>query len=390
MPQNVYLLLLALLLFPILTQAQEVDSSKNLVPNPSFEYYFECPEHLEAIRFRKIPFWVANPPNCTPDYFNECGRRGYRVPKNRCGVMPAKSGHAYVGMILRVGHPEGDPMGWYYREHITVKLKQPLKKNYRYVAQMHIALSTYANYAIANIGMLFTPFARRIKANTFYKPQVVTPRGQYFNQFNRWILVRDTIVAKGGEVFLTIGEFNTLEHRQVKKITESRKYRKKFNFNRAYYYIDDVSVVELGKTIIDTLPRITIQQKSPPHKIEFKSNLGKITQGKPVILQNIFFEFAKARLLPKSFPELNKLVNLLNQYPRIQIKIQGHTDDVGTHQRNQELSEKRAQSVVDYLIKKGIASKRLQAEGFGETRPIDTNQTKKGRQKNRRVAFVVL
>ncbi|HAS44436.1 MAG TPA: hypothetical protein DCS93_28415 [Microscillaceae bacterium] len=390
MPQAIYLILTILIGTITPLMAQEVDSIKNLVPNPSFEYYFECPEHLEAIRFRKIPFWVANPGNCTPDYFNECGRRGYRVPKNRCGTMPAKSGHAYVGMILRVGHPEGDPMGWYYREHITVKLKHPLKKNFRYVAQMYVALSTYANYAIANIGMLFTPTARRIKWNTFYEAQVVTPRSKLLDKANRWVLVRDTIVAKGGETFLTIGEFNTLEHSQIKRITDSRKHRKKFNFNRAYYYIDDVAVVELGKVMIDTLPRITIQQKPPIPKIEFKTNFGKITQGEPIVLKNIFFEFAKARLLPKSFPELNKLVALLKKHPQIQIKIQGHTDNVGTHTRNQQLSERRAQSVVNYLINKGVLKERLTAEGFGETKPIDTNQTKQGRQNNRRVAFVVL
>jgi len=390
MPQAIYLIFIILMGTITSLTAQEVDSSKNLVPNPSFEYYFECPEHLEAIRFRKIPFWVANPSNCTPDYFNECGRRGYRVPKNRCGTMPAKSGHAYVGLILRVGHPEGDPMGWYYREHITVKLKHPLKKKFRYVAQMHLALSTYANYAIANIGMLFTPTARRIKWNTFYEPQVVTPRGQFLDKANRWILVRDTLVAKGGEAFLTIGEFNNLENSQIKRITDSRKHRKKFNFNRAYYYIDDVSVVELGKVVIDTLPRITIQQNSPTPRLEFKTNFGKITQGEPIILKNIFFEFAKARLLPKSFPELNKLVALLKKYPQIQIKIQGHTDNVGTHARNQQLSERRAQSVVNYLVNKGVLNERLTAEGFGETKPIDTNQTKQGRQKNRRVEFVIL
>ncbi len=390
MPQTIYCILLGVCSVMLPLRAQVIDSSKNLVPNPSFEYYFECPQHLEAIRYRKIPFWVANPNNCTPDYFNECGRRGYRVPKNRCGVMPAKDGHAYVGMILRVGRPEGNPMGYYYREHITVKLKRPLKKEVRYVVQMYVAWSTYANYAIANIGMLFTPTPRRIKWNTFYKPQVVTPRGQFLDQPNQWVLVRDTMVAQGGEAFLTIGEFNTLAQSQLKKTTQSKKYRKKFSYNRAYYYVDDVSVVALGKTTINTLPRITIQQKTPPVKIEFQSDLGKITQGKPVILKNIFFEFAKARLLPKSFTELDKLVTLLKNHPQIHIKIQGHTDDVGTRSRNQKLSEKRAQSVVHYLITKGIQPNRLKAEGFGETRPIDTNQTKEGRQNNRRVAFVVL
>lgn len=352
--------------------AQDIDSPENLVPNPSFETYFECPEHLEAIRFRKIPVWVANPPDCTPDYFNKCGKRGYRVPKNRCGILPAKSGNAYVGMILRVGSPEGDPMGWYYREHITAKLKRPLKKNYRYVVKMYVALASYANYAIANIGILFTPTPKRIRWNKTYQPQVATSRKRFLTRHNQWTLVQDTIIAQGKEQFITIGEFNSYRTRRIKKITESTRYRRKFNFNRAYYYIDDVSVVELDKVVIDTIPRIIIQQKPPDDLVELQTSLGKIKRGQPVILKNIFFEFAKAQLLPASFPELNKLVSLLKNYPQIRIKIQGHTDNVGPHERNQKLSEKRAQSVVNYLIDQGVAVKRLHSVGFGETQPIDT------------------
>ena len=108
------------------------------------------------------------------------------------------------------------------------------------------------------------------------------------------------------------------------------------------------------------------------------------------MLNNIFFEFAKARLLPQSFSELDKLVKLLKKYPQIKIRIMGHTDDVGTQERNQRLSEQRARSVVNYLTKKGIKIKRLTFKGYGETHPIDSNQTKKGRQKNRRVEFVIL
>ncbi|EAY30408.1 OmpA family protein [Microscilla marina] len=374
-------------LFPI--RAQKTGSTQNLVPNPGFESYHECPDHLEAIRFRRIPAWVANPPNCTPDYFNKCGARGYRVPKNRCGVLAANNGQAYIGMILRVGSPEGDPQGWYYREHVTAKLKRPLKKDYRYVIKMHLALSTYANYAIANIGVLFTKHPKRIRWNKVYVPQVMTPRNQFFDQPNQWVLVQDTMVAKGGEAFITIGEFNNFGDHQIKKITNSRKYRRKFNFNRAYYFIDDVSVVELDKVMIDTMPKITGKPLTNL-EIGFDTDLGNIKRGEPVILKNIFFEFAKARLLPASFPELDKLVNLLTTHPQIKVRIMGHTDNVGTDTRNLQLSNRRAKSVVTYLKKQGIRANRLTFKGFGESRPIDSNVTKEGRQKNRRVEFVVL
>jgi outer membrane protein OmpA-like peptidoglycan-associated protein len=197
------------------------------------------------------------------------------------------------------------------------------------------------------------------------------------------------MVAKGGEAFITIGEFNNFGDHQVKKITNSRKYRRKFNFNRAYYFIDDVAVVELDKVVTDTLPKITGKPLGNI-RLGFDTELGKVKQGQPVILKNIFFEFAKARLLPESFPELNKLVHLLKTYSSIKVRIMGHTDNVGTEARNLRLSDRRAQSVVAYLTQQGINAQRLTFKGFGESRPIDTNATKEGRQNNRRVEFVVL
>ena len=110
----------------------------------------------------------------------------------------------------------------------------------------------------------------------------------------------------------------------------------------------------------------------------------------PVILNNIFFASASAELLPSSFKELNKLYQLLSDHPGMKIQIEGHTDDVGTEEDNQNLSQNRAKSVYNFLVEKGIDKDRLSYIGYGESQPIDTNDTNEGRQKNRRTAFLVL
>ncbi|MEI6089133.1 MAG: OmpA family protein [bacterium] len=115
-----------------------------------------------------------------------------------------------------------------------------------------------------------------------------------------------------------------------------------------------------------------------------------ITKNVKIRLNNIFFGFGKYNLLEESFPELDRVVKLLKDMPKLKIEIQGHTDSIGTEQNNLRLSKNRAQSVVNYFIKKGIASKRLKSMGYGESKPIDTNETDEGRQKNRRVEFVIL
>jgi outer membrane protein OmpA-like peptidoglycan-associated protein len=112
--------------------------------------------------------------------------------------------------------------------------------------------------------------------------------------------------------------------------------------------------------------------------------------GQIIKLNNIFFDFNKYTLKDESFPELNRVVKFLNENPKITIEIDGHTDNVGSDQYNQTLSENRAKSVYEYLIKNNISESRLSYKGFGESNPVATNKTDEGRQLNRRVEFVIL
>lgn len=109
-----------------------------------------------------------------------------------------------------------------------------------------------------------------------------------------------------------------------------------------------------------------------------------------ITLNNIFFAFDNASLLPESFPELNRLVSLLNERPAMQVEIAGHTDPIGTEQYNLKLSERRAKTVTKYLVEKGIAAERITTSFFGESQLIDTTNTKAGNRKNRRVEFKIL
>jgi len=115
-----------------------------------------------------------------------------------------------------------------------------------------------------------------------------------------------------------------------------------------------------------------------------------IEAGTTVQIENIYFEFASSKLNPKSFIELDKLVQILKDYPEINIEIAGHTDDVGRDAYNLDLSSKRALSVKNYLIEKGISGERLSSVGYGESSPIVKNDSDENRDKNRRVEFVIL
>jgi outer membrane protein OmpA-like peptidoglycan-associated protein len=104
-----------------------------------------------------------------------------------------------------------------------------------------------------------------------------------------------------------------------------------------------------------------------------------------VIASKIFFETAKATLKKESLAQLDALVLILNKYEGAILLIEGHTDSDGTDEYNQDLSQRRTQAVKDYLMSKGIPESRLVAIGYGESKPIDTNNTSAGKAKNRRV-----
>lgn len=110
-----------------------------------------------------------------------------------------------------------------------------------------------------------------------------------------------------------------------------------------------------------------------------------------IVISNIYYETAKAELKPESKASLDKeLVKLLQDNPQLIIEIGSHTDDVGSNEYNQKLSQQRAESVVNYLIGKGIPKERMLARGYGESKPIAPNTTPEGRQKNRRTEFKII
>ncbi|HNW30684.1 MAG TPA: OmpA family protein, partial [Spirochaetota bacterium] len=118
--------------------------------------------------------------------------------------------------------------------------------------------------------------------------------------------------------------------------------------------------------------------------------LEPIMVGANIVLNNMYFEFRSYKLLKESKYELNRIIRLMKENPTLKVEISGHTDNIGTDQANNKLSMQRAQSVVEYLINKGIGKGRLVGRGYGKKKPIATNKSEEGRKENRRVEIEVL
>lgn len=142
--------------------------------------------------------------------------------------------------------------------------------------------------------------------------------------------------------------------------------------------IADGLEVERGTNPLD--PADDMPATPPPQVLIFELD-------KPVVLPGIQFEFNKAVIRPESESILIQAYTSLKDHPEIVVEISGHADAVGSDSYNQELSARRAESVRQWMINKGIAANRMTAVGFGESRPIASNETDEGRTKNRRIEF---
>ncbi|MBC9931456.1 OmpA family protein [Chitinophaga qingshengii] len=191
----------------------------------------------------------------------------------------------------------------------------------------------------------------------------------------------------------TVTLLDTVRQKTVKKITLGSNGRYSFEVDPQRYY---KVVVEKENYFTKSLYFKTDEL----NKVDSLENpalcLKHYEVEKPIVLDNIYYDFGKATLRPESKIVLDTVVDMLKDNPRMMIEMSAHTDSVGSDKYNMKLSQARAQSCVDYLISRGISSQRLIAKGYGKSRPVAPNSlpnhkdNPEGRQKNRRTEFKVL
>lgn len=346
--------------------------SQNLVVNPSFEERNRCPNHFSANqRDFNLPGWrSAN--TGTPDYYNQCSWGDCDVPFNWAGESNAHSGVAYAGIYVW-SKPNAKPRS--YREYILGELVAPLQEGKRYRLEFYFKLASYSVYTADRIGLLLTDTAlfqaddqviKRMPALLWIGREPLTSGG--------WEVASGEYRAAGGERFVVIGNFFDNLSTQFTQL-ESRKGRSPMLSGSAYFYVDDVSV-----TLLDP-PDPPVTELQP---LVWSDGI-EVKVDEVYVLKNIQFEFDKYILLPVSFPELDKVVEIMARQPEWKAELAGHTDYIGSEEYNLDLSRNRANSVRDYLVSKGVNPLRLTARGFGKTMPLVNERDDAARTVNRRV-----
>ncbi len=151
----------------------------------------------------------------------------------------------------------------------------------------------------------------------------------------------------------------------------------------------DIYIMGFKDSVSQNVLEIPSLKPNSFFKDPFKVNL-QFEPSKTFVLDNVEFDFGKATLRASSYATLDELVEYLNRKPNERIEIGGHTDNIGSDEKNMVLSLERAKSIVAYLTAKGIDNSRLVAKGYGAEDPIEENDTEEGRQKNRRTEVKIL
>ena len=347
-------------------------NSQNLVLNFSFEDYTNCPYIIGQFN-SSVQDW-STPNFASTDYFNNCSETiGYI---NYNGRQKARTGEGYAGIYVLSDQN--------YREYIQGKLVKSLEKNKKYEVTFYISLADESSYAIKDIDILFSEEKLKVNFNSSNIEKVINPKKitkksfelysnsetVFFADKKNWIKLSFQFTSKGYENYFSIGNF--------KKNSKTKKHKmlSQSPYYFSYYYIDDISIISL--------------EKAPQKEVKKETKLATLESNKIYTLRDVFFDFDKAELLDSSKEELYKLLNYLVDNPKTIIKIYGHTDNVGTVKRNNELSQQRAKAVADYLILLGLSESKISSFGFGSSIPISDNKTEEGRKANRRVEFKLI
>jgi len=170
----------------------------------------------------------------------------------------------------------------------------------------------------------------------------------------------------------------------VQSFASTGVYRMSLQKGQVYTYSTSARGYLVTNDVVD------LSKVAGGQKVTKDIYLTPIAVGDKITLKNIYFEVSKSDLLAASYAELNKLVTMMQDNPMMEIRLEGHTDIVGDSEANLELSQDRVDACETYLVKQGIPSARIQAVGYGDTRPIVKKGTDEERKVNRRVEFVVL
>ena len=358
----------------------------NMVPNGSFETLEKKPKAGEGEISLALP-WISPSEENQADIYVPGNKKGFAMPVNNKGYMDAESGDNYAG-FRAFSYREKLP-----RTYLQVKLNKGLIAGKKYCVKYNVVLSKTSKYASNNIGLHIAvkkPKDAQISSNTV-KPQIQQSANKVFDDRHSWQTICGVFTATGGERYVTIGNFVASSDMVIKK--DFLKLRKLAEFSQmqveeAYYYIDDVSVINLDE--VDVCACNSNDDGGNQMKVVYSTSTSDgmdLDASAQVALKIVYFN--KNIVTPNNGGVVREMIDFLKENPDVNIEIIGHMDKVEEKDNLKDLSQERAKGIYDYLIKNGVSADRLSYKGLKSSEPADESGTHESLAKNRRVNFKV-
>jgi len=331
---------------------------QNLILNPGFENYKACPTNIT--NFNALVEDVSLPTSSSGDYFNTCGANDFAIPLNFKGTQEAAEGSGYAGLYFYALND--------YREYIQLNTSKTLREKFPYKISLKVSLAETSSFGLKNMSIVLTnsrvrrPHSSALTASKidlqegieFYEVKLTADKS--LSSTDGWITLSGEFEAKGFEQHIIVGNFKDNNNTQLLK-NENPVLSKDFS----YYYIDDF--------MLEEQPRINYEED------------------KIYVLERNPFEPKGYELDKEAIASVKKIFKFLKDNAEVQMKITGHSDNVGNPEYNKFISSLRARAVALYLKKLGIDDNRVVWEGVGDTKPLRNGKIKE--KANRRVEFVM-
>jgi len=357
-----FIVLIGLFILPVIS-----GNAQNLIQNPGFDHYFTYVDSNKNLVYHpKYWYYKTNSPNhpiyyCTDRFLNKALTWN---PHPDSLLIKQGQNINFISVLVLPN-----------TQKVYTEFKEPLIKGTKY----HLCFDVKAFDQSDCLTDLFIGLKDCLTCNIdsfLYQVKLIIPDSVANESlFQKWKTLETDFVAKGNERVLVMFAGTSEDYFRMVHSNPDKFMIKYFSGRPGLkYFIDNVSLTAIGNE----------------NKNSFLEHLDTLKVGESVVLQNIYFDFDKYVLLKESFPVLDKIIKYLNKNMNVRLLISGHTDNIGTEEYNEELSNKRAISVVDYLVTKGIGKGRLQSVGFGSRFPVDKNESEEGRQKNRRIEMKII
>lgn len=359
----------------------------NLVPNPGFD--ITKGKVKEKGQIEVATGWISGTLDKADLFSKNSKSPDYSVPSNSMGSEIPNEGDNYAGIVAQ------SLKNSIARSYLQAELVQALEAEKMYCVQFYVSAADLSKFACNDLGAyLSTGRITSVEILKYdeIKPQILNPKNSVFISQDMWEPICATYQAKGGEKFITIGNFEKGTDAELKKLQRPRGFTKP-QVNIAYYYIEDVSVTPLEevehcyceKEEKKEVMNIVYSKSTSVIESEKKDNFREIEHKK------IFFDLRSNGISMEANKTLAEVIKLMNENPDVKIEILGNTENIEqADEKLSALSEERAKNVFFYMNSKGIDESRLSARGVGNAFPMSKSSSLGGRAQNRRVEFKIL